>query len=353
MATRTREIGDGYTRIRLTSPSELVVNAWLLQNAGQNILFDTGFPHTVDQLEAGLRDIGLRVEDLDGVVYTHTHIDHMGGGVALNARLTCPNYIWRGTHPDFLHRYYDTQDALGLAGDWIASFLPHTPPNTARVEEVLSVPEGPIRCGGNGGLDRIQFIDFNEEIELAGRRFRCIDARGHDIYHAAWLDLDSNTLISGDVILRVPTPIMPHMYDNLLQWLATLDRWQTTLDAPRMLPGHGLSTALFDASIERSRLVVQRLYEATQECLEDGLPVDPVDIIEHYAGHDRSRYAQRFAVQIATLGSLLQELAQRGYLRALESRHWVEVRALPPWDALLAWEVEEKAHAPLANFPVQ
>lgn len=347
MATRIRDIGDGYTRIRLTSPSELVVNAWLLRHDGQCVLFDTGFSHTIDQLEAGLAELGLGVEDLDGVVYTHTHIDHMGGGVALNDRLQCPNYVWRGTHPDFLNRYYDTQEALALAGDWIAEFLPQSPPNAARVQEVLSVPEGPIRCGGSGALDRVQFIDFEQEITLAGRRFRCVDARGHDIYHAAWLDLDTNTLISGDVILRVPTPIMPHMYDNLLQWLATLDRWERTLDAPRMLPGHGLSTALFGASIERSRLVVQRLYESAQECLADGLPVDPVEIIELYAGHDRSRYAQRFAVQIATLGSLLQELAHRGYLRALESKHWVEVRALPSWETLLGWDVEETVHSPL------
>lgn len=344
MSALTRDIGDGYTRIRMTSPSELVVNAWLLQNDGQAILFDTGFPHTTDQLEAGLREVGLEIEALDGVVYTHTHIDHMGGGVALNDRLRGPNYVWEGTHPRMIDAYYDAQEALPLAGDWIEGFLPNTPSNRDRVEEVRSVPEGPIRTSGSGRMDRVERIALGQELHLAGRRFRCIDARGHDIYHASWLDIDTNTLISGDVILRVPTPIMPHMYDNLFQWLETLDRWQNTLDSPRMLPGHGLSTALFDASIERSRLVVQRLYEATQDCVQDGLPVDPVTIIEHYSGHDRSRYAQRFAVQIATLGSLLHALESRGYLRSLDSRHWVEVRTLPPWEALLTWPVEHTSY---------
>lgn len=344
MSALTRDIGDGYTRIRMTSPSELVVNAWLLRNAGQAILFDTGFPHTIDQLEAGLGEVGVRIEDLDGVVYTHTHIDHMGGGAALNDRLQGPNYLWEGTHPRMLDAYYDVQEALPLAADWIDTFLPHTPANQERVEEVRSVPEGPIRTRCTGKLDRVTPIAFDQELILAGRRFRCIDARGHDIYHAAWLDIDTNTLISGDTILRVPTPIMPHMYDNLFQWLQTLERWQKTLDSPRMLPGHGLSTALFDASIDRSRLVVQRLYEATQDCVQDGLPVDPVTIIEHYAGHDRSRYAQRFAVQVATLGSLLAALEHQGYLRRLESRHWVEVRTLPPWETLLTWPVEHKSY---------
>lgn len=338
MAALTRDIGNGYTRIRMTSPSQLVVNAWLLQHDGHAVLFDTGFPHTTDQLEAGLAEIGLTLDDLDAVVYTHTHIDHLGGGIALNDRLQCPNYIWRGTHKRLTSDFYTVQESLSSAGDWVEHFLPNTVENAARCDEMRSIPEGAIRCGGDGRLDRVRYVDFDEELELGGRRFRCIDARGHDIYHAAWLDLETNTLISGDTILRVPTPIMPHMYDNLLQWLQTLDRWERELDGPRMLPGHGLSTALFAPSIARSRLVVQRIYEAAQECLQDGLPVDPVTIIEQYAGHDRSRYAQRFAVQIATLGSLLIELQSRNFLRALESKHWVEVRTLPDWATVLTWE---------------
>lgn len=341
MAALTRDIGDGYVRIRMTSPSKLVVNAWLLRDDAHAVLFDTGFPHTTDQLEAGLAEVGLTLNDLDAVVYTHTHIDHMGGGVALNERLQCPNYLWSGTHPTLIDDFYAVQESLQSPGDWAQHFLPHTAEALARCEEMRSIPEGPIRCGGNGRLDRRHYVDFEEEVQLGGRTFRCIDARGHDIYHAAWLDVDANILISGDTILRVPTPIMPHMYDNLLQWLHTLDRWEGDLVAPRMLPGHGLSTSLFEPSIARSRLVVQRLYEAAQECLQDGLPIDPVTIIEEYAGHDRSRYAQRFAVQVATLGSILGELESRGFLRALDSRHWVEVRTLPEWSTLRSWTPTE------------
>lgn len=337
MSALTHDVGDGYYRIRLESPSQLVVNAWLLKSGGRAVLFDTGFTHSTDQLIAGLRDLNVELKDLEAVVYTHTHNDHLGGGVALNDELQCPNILWSGTHPRLYTDFYEVNTAIPHTAEWLAGYLPATPENRERLQEMASIPEGKLRCGGDGSLDRRRFVEIDEEIELAGRRFRCIDARGHDPYHVAWLDLDTGTMVSGDVILRVPTPLMPHMHDDLPMWLDTLHRWETTLEVKRLLPGHGMGTSMFLQAIERSRLVIQRLYEATQRCVEDGLPVDPVTIVEEYSGQDRSRYAQRFAIATSTLINLLLELQKLGYLHALDGGYWVEVRTLPPWDELQPW----------------
>lgn len=343
MSTLTLDAGNGYTRIRLESPSRLVVNAWLLQNDGKAVLFDTGFTHTTDQLIAGLEAANTSLDDLDAVVYTHTHNDHLGGGVALDDKLQCPNILWEGTHPQLYTDFYAVNESIPSTAEWLESMLPRNPKNQERVQEMASIPEGRLRSGGTGALSRKKFVAIGDEIDLAGRRFRCIDARGHDLFHVAWLDLDTSTLISGDVILRVPTPLMPHMSDDLPMWLDTLQRWEDTLDVQRMLPGHGMASALFKQSIQRSRLVVQRLYEAAQRCLEDGLPVDPVDIIEEYSGTDRSRYAQRFAVATSTLLNLLSELQMLGFVRPVDGGYWLEVRALPPWDALQPWPKRTEA----------
>jgi len=77
------------------------VTTYLLRSAGKNVLIDTGlggrrragFP--VGRLDESLRSAGLAPEDVDIVVHTHLHIDHVGwntvdeeGG---NRRIFFPN----------------------------------------------------------------------------------------------------------------------------------------------------------------------------------------------------------------------------------------------------------------------
>lgn len=331
MSAISHDVGDGYVRLRLESPSQLVVNAWLLRDHGRAVLFDAGFTHTTDQLTAGLAELGLTLSDLDAIVYTHTHSDHLGGGVVLHDRMATEHILWEGTHRSFVERFYDVNDAVPDTVDWLRGFLPANADNERLLAEMASIPDGALRCGGRGRIDAPRYVALGERIELAGRMFRCIDARGHDMHHVAWLDEAHDILISGDVVLRVPTPIMPQMQDHLPTWLNTLDRWQQTLDVKRLLPGHGMPTAMFHQAIDRSRLVVEKLYIAAQRCLEDGIPVDPTEIVRAYSGEDRSRYAQRFAVAISTTCSLLIELSRLGLIRRLDDGTWVLVQHLPDW----------------------
>lgn len=332
MSTRAHDVGDGYTRLRMEAPSQLVVNAWLLRDHGENVLFDTGFTHSTDQLRAALDEVGLQLSDIDAVVYTHIHNDHIGGGIALDDVLTAPNYVWEHTTPAFLTHFYDVTESFPEVHAWLADFLPRSPRNQAITQEMSEIPDGPLRASpGPGTLSRLRHVAIGERLVLAGRVFECIDAHGHDPNHVAWLDTETQTLVGGDVILRVPTPIMPSMCDDLQQWLATLARWESTLTVKRLLPGHGMATSMFGQALQRSRLVIEKLYHHTNQLFEEGLPVDPVDIVLAYAGDDRTRYAQRHAVAIATTCALLLDLQARGWIQRLDNGHWIQVRSLPRW----------------------
>lgn len=52
---------------------------YLVRGRKKNLLIDTGLPSDGEAIEAQLRSLDLSVEDIDLIVLTHEHMDHIGG----------------------------------------------------------------------------------------------------------------------------------------------------------------------------------------------------------------------------------------------------------------------------------
>ena len=50
------------------------------------VLIDMGI--TLTRLEEGLAEVGLKLEDIDGAIFTHDHADHIGGLKFLSPKIT-------------------------------------------------------------------------------------------------------------------------------------------------------------------------------------------------------------------------------------------------------------------------
>jgi glyoxylase-like metal-dependent hydrolase (beta-lactamase superfamily II) len=78
----------------LTAPLETSGNAYLINTGSRLVLVDTGagalFGPTLGKLVANLRAAGYRPEDVDDVLITHLHPDHVGG-LASGGLRTFPN----------------------------------------------------------------------------------------------------------------------------------------------------------------------------------------------------------------------------------------------------------------------
>jgi glyoxylase-like metal-dependent hydrolase (beta-lactamase superfamily II) len=82
-------------------------HSYLFRGREKTILIDSGLPSTGAALEATLASLGLRIEDIDLLVLTHEHIDHVGGMTKFSNR------------PDtFAHQYtaskLETGDEFGM-----------------------------------------------------------------------------------------------------------------------------------------------------------------------------------------------------------------------------------------------
>src|SRR5262245_28127910 len=70
-------------------------NATLIEGGGARILVDAGF--SCRGLVQRLRYVGVEPEELDAILITHEHGDHLGGAATFAASYSVPLYCTRGT----------------------------------------------------------------------------------------------------------------------------------------------------------------------------------------------------------------------------------------------------------------
>jgi glyoxylase-like metal-dependent hydrolase (beta-lactamase superfamily II) len=83
-------VGKGVHRI-----SGGVTNLYLVEESGKYTLVDAGTPRDWAVLGSSLAELGAKPEDLDAVLLTHAHVDHVG--FAVRARTDTGAQVW--IHP--------------------------------------------------------------------------------------------------------------------------------------------------------------------------------------------------------------------------------------------------------------
>jgi glyoxylase-like metal-dependent hydrolase (beta-lactamase superfamily II) len=102
----------------LKSPLETSVNAFLINTGDKLVLIDSGagnlFGPTLGKLISSLKAAGYQPEQVDDILLTHMHPDHIGG-LANNGKLVFPNAI---IHADKQEAdYWLSQDNMNKASD--------------------------------------------------------------------------------------------------------------------------------------------------------------------------------------------------------------------------------------------
>jgi hypothetical protein len=86
LAQPAEETKAALSRSFLSEPTETSVNAYLINTGEKLILVDTGagqlFGPTLRKLAANIRAAGYQLDQIDDIVLTHLHPDHVGGSMA-------------------------------------------------------------------------------------------------------------------------------------------------------------------------------------------------------------------------------------------------------------------------------
>jgi glyoxylase-like metal-dependent hydrolase (beta-lactamase superfamily II) len=180
------------------------VNCYLIDDDPLTLV-DTG-PNSgkaLDQLERMLREHGRRIEELERIVITHQHLDHLGL-VGILARRSgaevCALDVLAPVVEEFgAHAERDDELAEAL-------MLRHGIPRDV-VIALRSVSRSYRAWGGSAQVDR-RLAD-GEELEFAGRTLQALHRPGHSPSDTLYWDAARAVLIAGDHLIA-------HIFSNPL-----------------------------------------------------------------------------------------------------------------------------------------
>jgi len=211
-----------------------LVNWYLLEEGGKVTIVDAGLPTYRRQLERALHEIGRALEDVEAIVLTHAHIDHVGFSQLLQDERGTPVYA----HVDELAQA-QTGKPPKTEGSWVSAVTRH---HTAR--KVI------FHIARNGGarpprVATVTAFGDGEALDVPGHP-RAVATPGHSPGTYSAQCPGEGAVFAGDAlcgwntVTGEPGPILPppEFSNSMARARESLARIET-LDAHTLYYGHG------------------------------------------------------------------------------------------------------------------
>jgi len=250
------------------------VNAYLFLDP-EPTLVDCGLKTDAcwEALTAGLAAHGLAVADLQRVIITHAHVDHMG----LAGKITehSAAQIWVAENM--------VDWAVNLSAKWqgrlrfMARILQQLSLPVAQQEAILAGMANTPTMWDAVPAARVTAFPAEGVIEIGGEAWQIFYTPGHSNTHSCFYQPETRQLLAADMLLAVtPTPVIEEPLDDsdervpgLPQFLDSLALVEE-LEIDWVYPGHGDIFTDHRALIQRQSA---RIAQRTEECyglIDDG-----------------------------------------------------------------------------------
>jgi glyoxylase-like metal-dependent hydrolase (beta-lactamase superfamily II) len=239
------------------------VNAWLLRGDPLTLI-DTGprDDRALAALEAGLRGEGLHIGDIELLLATHHHLDHVGLAATIQRRSRA-RVAMLGRMADYAARYSAEVEADRRFAR--ALMAHHGVP-----EEVVDDTEDfwdYIRGTTEDFTADVRLAD-GDRVRAGGRDLRVVARPGHSTTDTLFVDERDAIAFAGDHLLatissnteiRAPDRAQDGRARSRLRYLDSLQRTQA-MPLARLLTGHGAPVT------DHARLVDARLRDHRRRC---------------------------------------------------------------------------------------
>lgn len=228
---------------------ESYVNWYIVEDAGKLTIVDAGLPTSWRSLLEALRELGRRLEDIEALVLTHGHFDHIGFAERLRSELRVPVYVHENDVPLTRHpRQYGRARPVSWylltqyqALPVVASFVVNRAWWPKPIKEVRRYRDGALPVPGSPHV---------------------LFTPGHTLGHCALHFPDRDTVIAGDAVVTL-NPYRASRGPQIVSGAATVDEQRALASlsaiadtgAGTVLVGHGAPWRQgAELLVERARL---------------------------------------------------------------------------------------------------
>jgi glyoxylase-like metal-dependent hydrolase (beta-lactamase superfamily II) len=236
-------IGDGIFQIPVPITDNPLGHTlvYAMESPGGLVLVDAGWDdeNAWNGLTTGLEAIGHSVSDVEGVVLTHFHPDHVG----LCGRVREASGAWIAMH----EADYSQFEGMTAPRDeqWLEWQRVNMRAAGAPEEDIEAWKQVDLRAptGPDSAPDRV-LVD-GETVALTGRELRAVFTPGHTPGHVCFHLPESDIMFTGDHVLQKTTPHVGNFVypleerDALAEFMDSL-RLVQSMNVTRGLGAHGL-----------------------------------------------------------------------------------------------------------------
>jgi glyoxylase-like metal-dependent hydrolase (beta-lactamase superfamily II) len=244
--------------IELNSPfPEGTVNTYLV--IGNSLsLIDTGNPgqESFKQLKSALHNLGYDVKDIDQIILTHIHVDHIGGVTRLQAEADIPIFVHELAYPSIFGGIQEFQRTESFYIDFLKKS------GAVSIQDILQ------QSYHEKYWQNVTFLKDGDVVPLGGTNFNVFHVPGHSQTDIILWNSETGDAFMGDHLLKPfsvnafvepPVPCNIERPKPLLQYRNSLER-VSRLPLKTIYPGHG------EIYHDHLSLIITRMEEQERRC---------------------------------------------------------------------------------------